>query len=225
MSTWGEIRDWTVQRMGEYQAGIAEADGAASMVNATVYSRVTDAFRRMLLEAFLIKPTKVGRRTSFAYAADAESVTLPAAVKWRPVARVEQLLSGGTYEPLTQASEDQERRTRQDIGGSIPMDTDYAWRIEADDIWVFPEPTSALTLRVLYLPEHVAITVTDAAGVPSFIPAEHHMLIAMRAAISFLSETSRSVTLAGELARREADFTSWATKEPHAGPSYVREYE
>lgn len=219
---WSEIRDLVVERMGEYQAGAAEAEAGATLTNATVYRRLTQHFREMLGEAFAVKPTRVGVRASMLYTANSESVALATAAKWRPLSLVSQLLGDGvSYEPLQQLTEFQERRYLET--GSLGLNGSYGYRIESDSIWVIPKPSGNLTLRYLYLPEYTAVTVADAVTSPSYIPTEHHGYLALRVAMSFLNEAQKNATLNMELAQGEAKFLKWAAADPKTGPSFVHE--
>lgn len=223
--TWGTIRDRIVQRLGEYQAGAAEAEAGATFTDATIYSRMSDEFREMLNESFSYRPSRVGARVSMTYTANSESVALAAGVQYRPVSMVDRLLSSGEYEPLNILSEYQDQAARRwDSEGPV-VASSAGYRVENDSIWVIPRPTETLTLRLLYLPAYAEVTSASAALSPSFIPVEHHNYLALRVAMTFLSEAQKNATLRVELAERASKFQRWAIEEPKTGPRFVHEID
>ena len=225
---WGKIRDRIIQRLGEYNAGAAEAAAQATFTDATIYQRISDVYRELIGDVAEIDPTKVCDITTMSYAADTESVTLGSTVKYRPIHTCElQLTDLVSYEPMEKVTQWQDSRAREwDARTYVPVTTRYAWRIEKDKIYVMPKPPTVLTLRLRYLAEIADITPSDSASSPTVIPSEHHAYMALKVAMTFLNEAAGNDNLKDELNRGQAKFNKWASQSAHrAGPTFVAEPE
>lgn len=219
----GDIRNRIVQHLGEYQAGAAEAAGAASFTDATIYERITDAYRDLIEEIATRTPERLVTTASISYTANAESVTLATALQYRDLRSVEQLV-GSDYVPLDQVNLYQDEASRQSEAGPRVSGRAYGWRVEGGTLlYVMPKPAEALTLRARYIPAQAAITTTDAASSPSIVPVEHHPLIAAMAALTFKREVGPMPELQRERDERMARFIRWASETPRTGPRFVKE--
>lgn len=219
----GEIRNRIVQHLGEYQAGAAEAAGVASLTDATIYERITDAYRDLIEEVANITPERVLTTAAITYTANAESVALAASLVGRDIRTIERLV-GSDYVPLDHVTLFQDERARQDEEGPGGRGRSYGWRVETGTtLFIMPKPTETLTLRARYVPAQAAITTTDAASTPSLLPVEHHPLIAAMAALSFKREVDSMPALQAERDERMRRFRTWVSRTPRTGPRFVRE--
>lgn len=218
-----DIRNRIVQHLGEYQAGAAEAAAAATFTDATIYERITDAYRDLIEEIAARTPERLVTTATIAYTASAESVSLATALQYRDIRSLEQLV-GTDYVPLDQVTLYQDERSRQSESGPRVSGRAYGWRVEAGTLlYVMPIPTDALTLRARYIPAQAAITTTDAASTPVIVPTEHHPLIAAMAALTFKREVGPMPDLQRERDERMARFLRWAAETPRTGPRFVKE--
>lgn len=218
-----QIRDRAVERMSEYQGGVAESDGTATIADSTIYARINDVMGELYHEAHEEDPSKFATTATMSYTADAESVILPSAVRTRPLVGVE-FLSGVDYLPLRHGS----NRQREDYLGQFGRrgtwtDERLFYATEGDYIALFPVPSSTTTLRLRYVPALTEIDDTDAADSPTWLPAELHAVIALGVALSFKRETDVATALEREYAQRREKLRLWAASSPHNGPRYVRE--
>lgn len=228
---WSEIATRVIERMAEYRAGAAETPSLATIEPTTLYNRLTTTFQQLCGDIAKQDPKKIASLLTVAYPANTESVQFTAgnaALKWRPIFSVEMLNSTvGLYEPLDNITDWQDRRSREwDYdGGNFPAYNRYAYRIERDLIYVQPQPPQDLTLRVRYQPSIATLTSgSDGNNVPDFIPEEHHDLIALKAAMSFLREAPRNDNLERELADLDSKFQTWCTASPkQQGLRFVHE--
>ncbi len=218
------MRDRVVQRLAEYNAGVTEAAAQATFTDATIYARISTAIRDAVDMIARIDPMKIAKLSTFTYAANSESVTLAAALKYRPIVGVERSLSTSPvrYErldPLTRWQD--ETRDGYDYDD---RDVPYGFRIERDLIYVIPTPTQDLTLRARYVEDFTELSsTTDQANTLDIIPGEHHEMIAVAAALSFLRETNARASLEVDLAERRISFAKWAASQPKQGPRFVHE--
>lgn len=224
---WGDIRARMVERMAEYQAGVAEVAGAATLAEATLYARISTAYRKMLRTIASKQAWKVTTLATFTYANGLESVTLPAAVKYRDIFSLERQVDATSWEPISNLTDWQEQMARSDAEwvaiSDVPVDTTYGFRQELDQVYVYPRPTADLTIRARYFAAVTTLTAGDSVSSPVIIPEEFHDLIATVAARSILGETRSNRELENEFMAEWDAFTTWAAQSPKKGPRFVAE--
>lgn len=210
------IRQRVVERMAEYDGGGAESSGGASLTDATIYSRISDVFRDLIAEVAERDPMKVADVASLSYPANTEATDLPAAVQYRPIFTVEELV-GSDYYPIEAATEFGDRRARQD--GGVAGDT--RWWTRRAQIALTPTPGEAKTLRIRYLPAVDNFVPGSSEAVLAILPVEHRPLLALLVAQSFLVEVGRGAGLDREVSERQERFWRWAAGSPKTGPRFV----
>lgn len=227
---YGQIRDRIVQRMAEYRTGAAEADGAASISNTTIYSRITDVYRELLDLAGERDATKVADVVSFSYAANSDSIDInavPTPSLWtRPILQIERS-QGTDFWPMFEVTQSQFRNARRESfvpAQSAERMASYAWYREGKLLYLQPVPPETLTLKATYIPLQAEITTADSASSPDKIPAEHHPLISLMVAVEFLREVKSPRDLIEETSGKMQRFLRWASGVERGGPRLVREY-
>lgn len=223
MTTWGELRTLVVECMAEYQAGAAEAAGAATMAEATIYSRMSRTFKQMVREYVRRNPRVNVTTTAMAYTADAESVALPAAAQLKDLRSVDRLV-GTEYEPLEHVTDWQDREARKTESiGPQPVSTSFGYFVQGTSLFVVPRPAEALTLRLRHDAAVAAVTSAASATEVTVIPDAWQDLIARKTALSFLREIGGGDSLAKEVDPEWADFVRWCAEGPNKGVRFVHE--
>lgn len=218
---WSLLRTRTVERLAEYTAGAAEAAANASFSDATIFARMSEAYRELIGEVADIEPSKVlSLSTNTTYAANSESISLPTAVTGRPVYGVQRLF-GTEWQTLKELTHDQVQRI---LAGESDYENQYAgYMLEKQTlVYLVPKPTSVETLRFRYI-EEIADIATSDTGSPTLLPSEHHPLIALATALKFKREVGSMPALQEEYVYLLNRMRTWAASSPTTGPRFVRE--
>ena len=224
---WGEIRDRVVERLAEYQAGAAEASGNGTFATATLYKRISTAYRRMLRHLARTAPNKVSKLSdTFTYASASESITMPDQLRYRDIFSLERAV-GSSWEPIENVTDWQEQQSRINstwvTAVDVPTRTSYGYREEMDRLYVVPAPQESLTLRARFFGPVTTLTEANKDDTPIVIQEEHHDLLALLAARSLMGETRSNEELEKEFRDGWEDFNAWCTGSPKRGPRFIHE--
>lgn len=239
--TWEKLRKRALERMSEYSAGAAEHPLRSSMSAQTIYDRMIEVYRDIIGEVQQKSSDKLETTTTLAYPANAISTALPAVCLQRPVLGVEwQINANGDVQPLQPITRAQLTNYLRDYGnqpGMLVQPFGDLWYFLENQtlIRIVPRPAQAMTLTIRYVPgvaDLVAPTfnadgtvnvIGDGGGTPDLLAEEHHALIALKTARSFLSEVGSATKLDDEIAIKTISLMRWADASPQDGPRYVSE--
>lgn len=228
MATWQALRDRVVSYMGEFDDQAPVADAGARVDNDTILEELLASYVELFSRAAERGPSKFVRLQTITWTGSSKTFTLSSASTSLEHAKVRSIYdqTDGADEPIPvrlveRASYDRWLRDGHEPGGEYD---EYHVFLESQYAYIFPIPTSDLTLEVAYiLPPSDAITTSNWDSTsPDRFPSEHHNLVALDAAVSLLQDMDMvPVSLERRHARKMQDFLEWAARSRVAGPRHV----
>lgn len=229
-----ELRDVVVERMAELDNRVAATDGNASRGNELILTRMKSSYRRLHGLVRRENPARVAKLQSFTYTADAEYIDLSSvpspSLKHADILGLYDMRDPTAPIPLDQVTDtefDAWLATGRLSGRRVGQ---YGYFVDGTTrLFLLPTPSEAVTVRARYAtaPDLSALTTsTWAATAPDELPDEHHELIGLETAISFLSETmDPPSSLIKERDSALQAFLEWASGDRMMGKRRIIEVE
>lgn len=226
-----ELRDLTLERMGEYTNQAVAAEGDSAYGNALVLRRLLQVYRRLHMRARERGPERFSIIGNITYPADTEYIDLgnsgylTGALKHAEILGVYEI-QGSNIRALAPIAELQYEHYKAFDEVPEGFGSDWLYYVDGFNFFVLPKPAAALTLRFRYIPDLTLATTTSTwtADSPGDFPVRFHELIALEAALSFLNERgSTPATLQRERDELLTDFIRWASDDRRPGTRTVIE--
>lgn len=230
MASFEELRNITIERLGEYHQQSYAPESNATYGDALILRRLKDKYRNLYRDATKRNALLFSSTEEDTVAAGAESTSL---ASWnsidlttRPIERIEELSGGNYYELNRMTAPEYSAYQRSKLSPPAMQPKGHAY-LEGGRLYLLPKRNVAATIRLTFVPvlSLTAITTTTwATDYPSEFPEEHHELIALATAMSLLGEGSMVPPgLREEYLDRKADFFEWLSNPHGAGTRRVHE--
>lgn len=216
MPSFQELRDRTVESLGEYRDQAVETPGGATFSDEVVLRRLKMAYRRIREQVRRRAPGRFAQIVTFSYPADAESMDLatvsPSLVDANFLALgLEDNATAGFYPIQFMGPREVEALS---IGSSMFPGGAYGFYTVGNRLFLQPRPTQERSLRATAVldPDLSAITTsTWGADTPPGLPAAHHEIVAVEAALSFARQGDPPRGLREERDELLQSLYIWAT--------------
>ncbi len=177
-------------------------DDTGTPKNAEINTFINEARQRLYAQIGSRYPARYGSKTTLAYGASLEKVTLPAAAQHTPIEYIEGTYNGDVV-PFRLIAVTVEEFWQMSVDG-IP---NY-YAIIGQDIYLRPRPTQDLTLAFYHLAQLTDLSANS--DTPSELPAGFHSLIAYRAALEIRSSNGDPLDdLERRYAEKEYEYISY----------------
>ena len=222
MVTWSGLIDRVTERLGEYDNQAPAGTTTRTYGATAIQDRLEEKYGELILDAARLNATRFATTTSMTYTADAESVAVTTAAKWRQWISVEDVTDANYPRRLKEMTSEEFLKWRDQLNGGVNVYESgrrYRYHALGANMWLAPKPRAARTLRITHVQAQDAY---DAGNPPDLFPPEYHHLIALEAAVSFMNQYGPPTYVEVERRELKRKFMSWASSSTELGPRYVK---